>query len=172
MEITFALATVIQSMAVSLGVGSSTFAVLNFFVAINDGQIDAVERKMMGVVYIVLRVAMGLILLTTLVQGWIIYQLIGMQYFTPLTILILTIIAILYLNAILMTLHLMPMTLGPGLQAGSWYTLGIVTAMISVSWVGFSLPQYFISYVSLVVFFTVAINLVMKYQKSKLASNK
>ncbi len=76
------LATIIQSMAISLGVGSSTLAIINFFVAIADGAIDETERKMMGVVYKVLRVAMVLILITTILLLLNLYSSAGLAGFS------------------------------------------------------------------------------------------
>lgn len=84
MEIIMLFVAVIFSFATSLGVGSSTLAIANFFVAIADGMIDPEERKMMGVVYIVLRVAMVLLFITlTLLTGYNTYHL-GAAAFTPL----------------------------------------------------------------------------------------
>jgi hypothetical protein len=61
------LITILQTFSISLGVGSSTLAIINFFVAIADSKIDETERIMMGVVYTVLKVAMVLILTTTII---------------------------------------------------------------------------------------------------------
>ena len=65
MEIIIIVIAILQIFSVSLGVGSSTLAVLNFFVAIADGKISDEERNMMGVVYIVLRISMLAILFTS-----------------------------------------------------------------------------------------------------------
>ena len=62
----FTLIAILQGFSISLGTGASTLAITNFFAAIADGGISPDERRMMGVVYIVLRVAMVLILLTTI----------------------------------------------------------------------------------------------------------
>ena len=73
MELLLLITAVIQSFAISLGVGSSTLAIVNFFVAIDDGKIDDTERKMMGVVYIILRIAMVMILFTTAIVAAVAY---------------------------------------------------------------------------------------------------
>ncbi len=65
MDVIFILVAILQSIGISLGVGSSTIAIVNFFVAIADGKIEPTERKMMQVTYVILRVAMVTILLTT-----------------------------------------------------------------------------------------------------------
>jgi hypothetical protein len=66
METLFIASSIIQSIGISLGVGSSTLAVLNFFHAIADGTISEEERNFMGITYIVLRVAMGIILISSI----------------------------------------------------------------------------------------------------------
>ncbi len=153
-----ALIYIIQSIAISLGVGSSTLAVTNFFVAIWDGNMDASERKMMGVVYVFLRISMVLILLTTI-------------YFTflsspsaPLiaTPIIWTLIAILYLNAILMTKHIMPATFGPAIQASAWYSTGLLTSFLALGW-SISYLQFGVLYLVLFGVLLVSINGLLKY---------
>jgi hypothetical protein len=146
MEIIIILTTILQSVAVSLGVGSSTLAITNFFVAIADGQIDENERRMMGVVYVVLRIAMVLILLTTSVLTAIGYSVHGMEYFTPLVVGFWVLIAVLFGNATLMTKHIMPSTIGPALQASAWYTMGTVIALASIGFSHFTLPIFLLSY--------------------------
>jgi len=83
----------------------------------------------MGIVFILLRVAMGLILLTTAsiaVHEWLTTGLITLTTYSAALWLF---IFVLYINAVLMTLHLMPRSIGPGLQAATWYALGISAAM-------------------------------------------
>jgi hypothetical protein len=117
-------------MAISLGVGCSTLAIINFFSAIADGTIDDTERRMMGIVYVVLRVSMVLILVTTLFLGVTAYTSGTDMYFTGHWYTSIAIITMLYGNALLMTLRLVPSTVGPGIQAGSWYTLGLLQALV------------------------------------------
>ncbi len=151
------LVALIASMATSLGVGSSTLAIINFFVAIADGKIDETERRMMGNVYIVLRVAMVILFFTlTLKTGFDAYHL-GADAFTPALFASWTVLGVLYLNAILMTLRIMPSTFGPGIQAGSWYTLGGLTALLSI---GISASSYLIFVMAYVTFITFAVSLV------------
>lgn len=127
MTVFISILMVLQSFAISLGVGSSTLAITNFFVAIADGTIDPAERRMMGVVYVVLRVAMVAILgciTAILALQW----LDGSLFFTAAHAAALIIILVLYANALLMTMRIMPSTVGPGVQAGSWYALGTLQA--------------------------------------------
>ena len=166
METIFGLATILQSFSISLGVGSSTLAILTFFAAIRDNIIDESERNLMGIVYIVLRVSMGLILITTLIQAVIVYTAIGSLYFSPLTVAIWTLITVLFVNAILMTKHLMPSTFGPAIQAGSWYTLGTLAALISVGWTDFTYWQFVVGYVATIALAVAIVNGVMAYLKS------
>jgi len=157
MEIFAVLIVLIASMATSLGVGSSTLAIINFFVAIADGTIDPAERRMMGNVYIVLRVAMVILFFTiTFETGYLAYHE-GAAAFTPALWASWTVLAVLYINAILMTLRIMPSTFGPGIQAGSWYTLGGLAALASV---GVVIGNYLIFVLAYITFVTLVISVV------------
>ena len=162
------LMAIIQSFAISLGVGSSTLAILNFFGAIADGTIDATERRMMGIVYVVLRVAMGAILITTLFL--IIAEQVNNQGGQLSTYAFgqITALAVLFINATLMTLHWMPSTFGPSLQAGSWYTLGTLAALLPLGLTNFSYLHFLMGYLAWIILAVAIVNGVMAYQKSKL----
>jgi len=161
------LAGVFQSIFISLGVGSSTLAITNFFAAIADGTIDETERRMMGIVYVVLRVAMVGILVATVVLhlptllGAGLAGMTTMMWAQWLTLLVL------YGNALLMTYRIMPSTFGPGLQAGSWYTLGIVMALALQGVTAYSLLQFALGYITVLVFAVGAVNGLMAYLKSR-----
>jgi len=159
--------TIIQSMAISLGVGSSTLAILNFFAAIKDGLIDESERNLMGIVYIVLRVAMVLILVTTAVQALLVYSDVGVGYFTTLALAAWTLTAVLFINAFLMTKRIMPSTFGPAIQAGSWYTFGLVAALISVQRTEFVYWQFLLGYLTMVTLAVAIVNAAMAYSKPR-----
>lgn len=167
MTVSIVLATIVQSLAISLGVGSSTLAILNFFVAIADGTIDETERRMMGIVYVVLRVAMVLILVSTifliihryvlaLPLTWTGYE-VGQQ----------VALAMLFINALFMTAHLVPTTLGPAIQAGSWYTLGVLSALGLLGLTDFSIQTFVLAYVSGLSLAVAVVNLAMEIQKSR-----
>ncbi len=165
MELVILFVAIIFSFATSLGVGSSTLAITNFFVAIADGSIDGTERKMMGVVYVVLRVAMVLLFVTlVLLTGYNTYHL-GAAAFTPLLFAQWTILAVLYLNAILMTLRIMPSTFGPALQAGSWYTLGTLAALLPLGLTDFTYSQFILGYVVMLTLATGLVNGIMAILK-------
>lgn len=165
------LVAIVQSFAISLGVGSSTLAILNFFTAIADGTIDPTERRMMGIVYKVLRVAMGLIMVTTLFlifsqQG---NNLNGLSAFSLGQI---TALAVLFLNATLMTLHIMPSTFGPAIQAGSWYTLGTLAALQSLQLTDFSYLEFLLGYLAWIVLAIGVVNGAMELMKAKREANQ
>ncbi len=146
MELIFILVAIVQIFSISLGVGSSTLAVANFFVAIADGKIDETERKMMGIAYIILRIAMVMILITTgiLVTRACITH--GMSGITTFMVAELTMIGVLYVNASLMTLRIMPSTLGPAFQAASWYALGALYALLALGIANFTFPQFLLGF--------------------------
>ena len=143
MELIIIITAISQSIGVSLGIGGSVLAVTNFFVALSDGHIDTTERKMMGIVYIILRIAMTLILFTTGLLTFLQYKIYGLVYFTPFVVGFWILIFILFINAILMTLKIMPYNFGPALQAATWFSLGIMLAL-------FSLNLYLFSFIQLV----------------------
>lgn len=165
MEISYILVSILQSIAVGLGVGCSTVAITQFFAAISDGKIDEGERRVMGVVYIILRVAMVLILLSTLVQAGLLYSVIGDNYIAPFSAGIWLIILVLFANAVAMTKHWIPSTFGPGIQAGSWYSLGIMFALVPVGLTGFSYMQLILGYLGMLVLAVAIVNFVMDYLK-------
>ncbi len=166
MELIILFVAVIFSFATSLGVGSSTLAITNFFVAIADGSIDGTERKMMSVVYVVLRVAMvTLFFMLAILTAYNTYHL-GAAAFTPLLFAQWTILAVLYLNAILMTLRIMPSTFGPSLQAGSWYTLGTLAALLPLGLTNFTYGQFVLGYLAMLMLATGLVNGIMAILKS------
>lgn len=172
MESFFIVVSVLQTMAISLGVGSSTFAILNFFTAISDGEIDASERRMMGMVYIVLRIAMVLILLTSATLAYITYREVGLPQISPMMGAFWTLIAVLYINAGLMTVHKISSKIGPGLQAGTWYMLGIFSALTLHVDLVFTYSQFVAWYTGFVLFVILIVNIVMKHLQKNIVRKK
>lgn len=164
MEIIF---NVIQSMGISLGVGCSTLAILNFFHAIADGKIDETERNFMGVTYLVLRIAMGIILVSTIVLAANGFLTVGYAYFTAYFVAQMILIAILFINATLMTLRVMPSTFGPAIQASTWYSLGFMVTLSVHLVVNVNFLVFVFAYVTLVLFAISLVNAVMAYLKEK-----
>lgn len=168
MEIIYITVAFLQSLGVSLGVGASTIAVLNFLAALRDGEIDQSERTLMGVVYTVLRVAMGVILVTMFVQGILLVSAYGNTYFTPFVIFAWMVVFVLYANAILMTAHLIPRSIGPALQAGSWYMLAILYFLTTIDMIDLSFAPLAATYAAVIVLALIAINGLMAYVKVRL----
>jgi hypothetical protein len=167
MELLILGLSIIQAMAISLGVGSSTLAVINFFYAISDGVISDTERNFMGVTYIVLRVAMSLILGTTLFIAFIGYCITGADYFTGYTTAQAVLTSVLFVNAFLMTVHLMPSTFGPAIQAASWYTLGFLLAIYAQGYTEVNFLVFLFAYATFIFFAISFINSIMAYLKEK-----
>lgn len=154
-------AGILQSIFISLGVGSSTLAILNFFSAISDGNIDQTERRMMKIVYTILRIAMVGILFTTTTLLWPTVVADGSQL-ANVSIAQLIIIVVLFANAALMTMRKMPAKYGPGIQAGSWYTLGIIAALQLQGMTDFTLTDFVIGHVLVMVIAVIGVNVWMK----------
>lgn len=113
---------------IGLAAGASTFALTFYFMGIKDEVIDASERRFMGAVYFVLRVALVVIIVTEVFYVFFY----GFDAFTLVkTMEVLwfrwMLLAIIIGNALLMHFHKMPMWLGPGLAGGSWYALFFAT---------------------------------------------
>ena len=163
------LTTIVQFFAVSLGVGSSTLAVANFFVAIADGKIDETERKMMGIAYLILRIAMSIILVTTGIL--VVHNLVanGIAGISTLAIAQTSMIIVLYANATLMTLRIMPSTVGPAFQAAAWYALGALGALAALQLTDFTYLQFVLSFIADCALNVTITNGLMWYLKAKRA---
>lgn len=125
MELFTLVTTFIFQTGVTLGVGSSTFALTFYFAALRDGTIDSSERRFMHIVYFILRIGM------TLIATGLALSLLGEPIITePQTyILAWVLLGIITINAVLMTLHAMPMKYGPVIAGGSWYSLFFLTTL-------------------------------------------
>lgn len=167
MEIIYVVTAILQSFGVSLGVGSSTMAIFQFFSAIADSKIEEGERRVMGVTYKILRVAMGLILAATMIQAVILFYVIGLgtAYFTAFTAGLWLILGVLFLNAVGMTKHWIPSSIGPSIQAGSWYALGLLFALIPLGLTFFSFTQFILVYLGMLLLATAIVNSMMTQMK-------
>jgi hypothetical protein len=164
MGIIFISLSVLQSVGISLGVGSSTLAILNFFHAIADGKIDETERNFMGITYTVLRVSMGIILVTALLLA-IIGYINGGLFFTSYVAAQALLIGVIFINSALMSLRLMPSTFGPAIQASSWYALGFISALQVFGFSNFNLWLFIFAYATFIFFAISFINAMMAYLK-------
>lgn len=157
-ELSFIALALIHSSAVALGVGASTIAIAGFLTAIADNTFDQSERRIMGVVYLSLRIAMVLIVLMTLLMMWMRPDFFG--WFTwPLWILT----AVLYLNAILMTKRWISPRLGPAIQAGTWYTLGFIITLYFFDLSALTLAQFGVFFVTDLILALLIVNGCMHY---------
>lgn len=118
-------------MGITFGVGASTFALVFYIKALEDGQIDASERGFMHIVYAVLRIGMALIALSLLSSGAIaLFADRGATVLaSPIYLMEWTLIGVIIGNAMLMSFHAMPMRFGPVLAGGSWYALFLAAAL-------------------------------------------
>jgi hypothetical protein len=167
MSLFIALVAVLKSFAISLGVGSSTLAITNFFVAISDGKIDDTERKMMGVVYIILRIAMVAILVTTIITLGASYDGTWLRSFAAYELGQMLVIFVLFANASLMTAHIIPSNFGPAIQAGNWYTLGTLSALQGLGFTHFTFTQFIFAYITWVLLALAIVNGIMAILRAK-----
>lgn len=167
MAMLYTVVTLINYFSISLGVGASTVAIVNFFSAIKDGTIDDTERRMLGVAYSILRVAMVAILVTTLIMLFKEYDQVGMQNLTTYALVELLVIFVLYVNALLMNAHLVPSTFGPALQTGNWYTLGMLAALFAAGLHTFTITQFLLSYISWLILAVGIVNGIMAIQTTR-----
>jgi hypothetical protein len=121
----------------------------------------------MGVVYIVLRVAMVLILLTTIVLLVSQYGIGGLGSLTVFNFAQVLVIAVLFVNAVLMTKHIIPSNFGPAIQAGNWYTLGTLSALLPLGIVGFTFTQFALAYIAWLILAISIVNAIMALQMAK-----
>lgn len=150
-----------QTMAIYLGVGSSTIAILSFFAAIQDNQITPQERKLLGVIYWVLRFSMILITITTAVIHVYYPTLLPSSLLTYIWILV----AVLFLNAGLMTARVMPSRFGPAIQAATWYTLGFLVTIVMFNLYDLTPLLFWSLYIGDIIVMVVSVNACMWYLK-------
>lgn len=123
MEYIFIAIPLLHQMGVTLGIGASTFALIFYIQAMQDGSVDAVERRVLRTVIAVMRIGMALIIGVLLFTG-------GYYYLNNIPILRDTLfivesmlMTIIVANALLMNARLMPMWIGPAIAGGTWYSL-------------------------------------------------
>jgi len=131
---------IVFSLGLTLGVGSSTFALIFFIKSLKDGTIDQVERSFLHVVFTVLRI--GMVLIAAGLGGFLLLDAVPepTAYLAECALLFVIVV-----NAILMDKRIMSMRFGPIIAGGSWYSLFLVT----------KLPVYAYSYVMLVAAYVV-----------------
>jgi hypothetical protein len=70
-------------------------------------------------------------------------------------------LSVLFVNATLMTVRLMPSTFGPAIQAGSWYTLGALVALRLQGITDFTFAQFLMAFVTWLVLVIGVVNGIM-----------
>lgn len=158
---------VVKFFSISLGVGAVTIAVINFFTAIADGVIDETERRMMGVVYAVLEVAMALVLLSSMVAIFPEYKANGLGGLSGFSYSELFVLSVLLLSTFLMSARLVSTTIGPAIQVGSWYTLATMTGLSVIGYTDFTFVQFLLGYFAWMILAIGIVNAIMAILKVK-----
>ena len=158
LEILFLALVLIHSSAIALGVGSSTIAIGGFLTAIADGNFDESERRIMGVVYLSLRIAMWMIVVFSLLIMWM-----RPDFFGDFTLPMWVMTAVLFVNAFMMTKHWITPKLGPAIQAGTWYTLGFLITAYVFKLFPLTIEVFIYFYLATLVAAVVIVNGCMKY---------
>lgn len=143
--------TLIYSIGLCLAVGSSTYALTFYFQSLRDGVMDASERAFLHTVYFILRIGMGLLITANIaLLAWAAaYRSLG-TVVTGSYLMEWIVLAVIILNAVLMTKKRMLMWLGPALAGGSWYLLLIVHSLAEID---IPLPAWLAFYVFFVAAF-------------------
>ena len=162
LDLLFTVLVLIHSNTIGLGVGASTIAIAGFLTAIGDGTFDPSEKRIMGVVYFTLRVAMG----TILVSSGLVY-LMDPQYFQEFTSPMWILIAVLFINAVLMTKHWISGKFGPAIQAATWYTLGFLVTIYIFGFATVDMTYFAVFYAAALVVGIVIVNGCMVYLKNR-----
>lgn len=123
MEFLQIITPIIFTIGHTLGVGASTFALLFYIMATQDGVIDSSEKRFMRAVYVVLRIGMVVIAIALVLKFFL-----GTAI-TPVYLMQVTLLGIITLNTLLMTKRLISMRFGPVLAGGSWYSLFLVSTL-------------------------------------------
>lgn len=153
MEFLWIASNLLFNVGVTLGVGASTFALTFYVAALRDGVMDDSEKRFMHIVYAMLRIGMSLIAVTLIVAYFL-----GFPQ-TPAYLMQWTLLIVITVNAILMTVHLMPMRFGPILAGGSWYGLFLVS---EVPFYGTSYGELLAGYAIFLVLFYIVFAIIKK----------
>jgi len=116
-------AQLIRYLAVGLCLGTSTCVMTLYFYLVAKGHTEDAEKKIMHVLYTILRVGMCLALFTEFTNFVYYYHVDNFIYWTdnPELLVRLTIFAVICANALAMQFGKISMWFGPALAGGSWY---------------------------------------------------
>jgi hypothetical protein len=113
----------INTLGMTLGVGSSTYAITFFHQSIADGVIDDTEKRFLHTVYFLLRAGMILLFLSYTSQGYAIMHGLSIPVGNDTLAAQASFLAIIFGNAVLMDKRLIAMWLGPAIAGASWYSI-------------------------------------------------
>lgn len=126
----------LQQLGMTLGVGSSTFAVMFYILGMADGRIDPSERAFMRAVFVTLRIGLFLIIMSgAAITGA--HYLVGdiAVLMTPVFLFKWALLAMIILTALLMDRRIIPRTVGGTVAGASWYALFVVhTIALDIGW--------------------------------------
>ncbi len=117
------LAQLFRTYTVGLCLGVSTIVLTFYFVFVAKGQAVPAEKRMMHIVFTVLRIGMILVVLSELTSLLYNYHVQNVTYWTenPEFFMRLTVFAVIVANALAMEFRKISMWLGPVFAGGSWY---------------------------------------------------
>lgn len=110
-------------LAVGLCLGTSTVVMTMYFYLVAKGKTESAEKKIMHILYTILRVGMVLAIVTEVTCILYHYHVDNFLYWTdnPELLMRLTIFSVIIVNAFAMQHHKITMWLGPVFAGGSWY---------------------------------------------------
>jgi FtsH-binding integral membrane protein len=161
------LLSIFNHIGLVYGVGSSTFAIIFFFKALEDGVIDASEKNFMHAVYFVMRLGMIILVITEVIMLLIAFNTDNSAYLNSSTLWMrLLILVFININAVLMHKKIMPMSFGPALAGGSWYSY-MAIALFKPTYLPFiSIFLFYIAFILAVSLFLKALKRVYLEKKS------
>lgn len=154
----------VNTLGMTLGVGSSTYAITFFHQSIADGKIDDTEKRFLHTVYFILRMGMILLFLSYATQGYQVWSDIRIPVGRDTLAAQATFLAIIFGNAVLMEKRWVPMWLGPAIAGASWY--GIFFAFV-LDLYHFSYPVLMTWYIILIVFFIIFLRILREFMIKK-----
>lgn len=131
--------------ALAVGVGASTLAIVNHIVSLNNGVVSNDEKTLMTANQMLLRTAMVLLFLSSLGLLAFATQNLGLGAYTPSLLATWILLFILYCVMVLASLRYLPEVIALSLQAVTWYMLSIVTTLSTYS-VVFTVTQFMTFY--------------------------
>jgi hypothetical protein len=139
---------VFHILLISVGVGASLVAIVNYLYASVDGTLNRTERGMMGVTYIILRFITIAFLLSSLCIVLFDTHSIGIGVYSPALLANLTLLFVLYINAILISTQFIGIAQALVIQFSTWCTISSVTTLAILE-VPFTVHEFVMLYIVL-----------------------